>query len=150
MVAGTRFVGPRRASHDGVPWGLRRLAPLPSGNARRQLFVSAQKVWDDWERGQLARWVWAGKLPALPVLLRANNFSRALPATAVAWQITGRLRSGLGRLVLPSIALYSWVERRRAVYYLDTSALVKRYVHEQSSIWIDTLVGPFKTITSTW
>ncbi len=51
----------------------------------------------------------------------------------------GRPRSGVGRLVLPFIALYSWVERRRAVYYLDTSTLVKRYVHEQGSLWIGTL-----------
>ncbi len=32
-------------------------------------FVGAQKVWDNGERGQLARSDSAGKLPALPVLL---------------------------------------------------------------------------------
>ncbi len=37
--------------------------------------VGAHKCWDDGERGQLARWVRAGKLPALPVLLRAYEKS---------------------------------------------------------------------------
>ena len=38
--------------------------------------VSARKLWDDWERGQLARPDPAGKLPALPVLPHAYNFSQ--------------------------------------------------------------------------
>ncbi len=39
-------------------------------------YVGARKIWGNWERGQLARWVRAGKLPALPVvpaLMRANE-----------------------------------------------------------------------------
>ncbi len=50
----------------------------PRPSARLRLFVSVRKVWDDWERGQLARWVQAGKLPALPVRPRAYDNSQAV------------------------------------------------------------------------